>query len=143
MESELSELVKLLQKADLVVGFNIKRFDYKVLSAYTDIKTLAQLPTFDILEDIHKRLGFRLSLNHLALNTLNKEKLGNGLMALKWFKEGNMERLITYCKQDVFVTKELFYHGLKKGYLVYRRKNRRFRLLLDWNIEEMTKNESL
>ncbi len=143
MENELADLIKLFKMADLVVGFNIKRFDYKVLSAYTDINILTKLPSFDILEDIHKRLGFRLSLNHLAVNTLNTEKAGNGLMALKWFREGNIEKLVRYCKQDVLVTKELFYHGLKKGYLVYKRNNRRFRLLLDWNIEEMTRHEGI
>ncbi len=143
MENELADLIKLFKMADLVVGFNIKRFDYKVLSAYTDINILTKLPTFDILEDIHKRLGFRLSLNHLAVNTLNTEKAGNGLMALKWFREGDIEKLVRYCKQDVLVTKELFYHGLKKGYLVYKRNNRRFRLLLDWNIEEMTRHEGI
>ncbi len=143
MENELADLIRLLKMADLVVGFNIKRFDYRVLSAYTDINILAKLPTFDILEDIHKRLGFRLSLNHLAVNTLNKEKAGNGLLALKWFREGNIEKLIRYCKQDVFVTKELFYYGLKNGYLIYRQNNRRYRLLLDWDIEEMIKGEGI
>ncbi len=138
-EDELSGLIKMLEEADLVVGFNIKRFDYKVLSAYTEYQRLKRLPTFDILEDVEYRLGFKLSLNHLASNTLNIQKIGDGLLALKWFREGNINQLIKYCKQDVFVTKELFYHGLKKGYLVYKRNNRRVRLLLDWDIEEMIK----
>ena len=143
MEDDVPKLMDMFESADLVVGFNIKRFDYRVLSGYIDLERLNRLPTFDILEDIHRRLGFRLSLNHLAINTLNKEKSGNGLLALRWFKEGNMERLINYCRQDVLVTKDLFFHGLRKGYLVYKRKNRRLRLLLDWNIEEMVRNEGI
>ncbi len=142
-EEELSHLIQMLQTADPIVGFNIKRFDYQVLGAYTDIEKLINLPTFDILEDIHKRLGFRLSLDHLALNTLNKGKIGNGLMAVEWFKKGDIEKLKKYCQQDVVVTKELFYHGLKKGYLVYKHKGRRCRLLVNWNLKEMLKNEGV
>lgn len=138
-EDKLSDLTGMLKGADLIVGFNIKRFDYKVLEAYTEVDKLMGLPTFDILDDIQKRLGFRLSLDHLAINTLNKRKIGNGLLAVEWFKKGDMKSLIEYCKQDVIVTKELFYHGLEKGYLVYKQNNRRCRLLVDWNIGDMVK----
>ncbi len=138
-EHELSGLMDMLKRADLIVGFNIKRFDYKVLEAYADIEELRNLPTFDILDDIHRRLGFRLSLDHLATNTLGKGKSGNGLMAIEWFRKGDMKSLIEYCKQDVVVTKELFYHGLEKGYLIYKRNNRRCRLLVDWDIGDMIK----
>ena len=139
-ENGLHHFINMLKNADLIVGFNIKRFDYHVLGAYTDLEELKALPTFDILDDIKKRLGFRLSLDHLAINTLNKGKIGNGLLAVEWFKTGAMENLIEYCKQDVRVTKELFYHGLEKGYLVYKQHNRRCRLLVDWDLRNMIRN---
>ncbi len=58
-------MCRRLDELDLVVGFNIKRFDYRVLQPYTNV-TLEGLPTLDILEEVHTFLGFRLSLNHLA-----------------------------------------------------------------------------
>ncbi|MBW1859252.1 MAG: DEAD/DEAH box helicase [Deltaproteobacteria bacterium] len=138
-EDQIDALLGQLEKADLIVGFNIKRFDYQVLSAYTS-KALELLPTFDILEDVFKRLGFRLSLKHLAEETLDQQKTADGFQAVEWFRQGDMEKLTEYCRQDVAVTKDLFYFGLANAHLVFREKqeNRRVRLSLDWNLEEMT-----
>jgi len=112
-EDQADALLKHLEKADLVVGFNIKRFDYSVLRAYTgkDLKTLA---TFDILEDLFRRLGFRLGLDHLAAETLDKKNPATG-SALEWFKKGEMEKLTDYCRHDVEITRDLFEYGLKNG----------------------------
>lgn len=137
-EDEVDDLLALLEKADLVVGFNVKRFDYRVLGAYAawDLKALN---TFDILEDLHRRLGFRLGLDHLARETLQKGKTADGLQAVAWFREGDMERLTSYCRADVDVTRKLFLFGLENGYLVYRRKqeDRRVRLPVDWDLDAL------
>ena len=137
-EDEIDGLFDHLEKADLVVGFNIKRFDYGVLSAYTN-KNFKDLTTFDILEDVYKRLGFRLGLDHLATETLNHGKTADGLQALEWFKQGEMEKLTEYCRQDVAVTKDLFQYGLDNGYLVYKSKkgDMRLRLRVDWSLEAL------
>ena len=139
-EDKIEDLLDYLEKADLIIGFNIKKFDYRVLSAYTN-NDLKALPTFDILEDIHNRLGFRLSLDHLATETLNRGKTADGLQALEWFRQGEMEKLIEYCRQDVIVTRDLFQYGLENGLLIYREKRseRRLRLPVDWNLDELMK----
>ncbi len=134
-EDRTDRLFEHFFEADLVVGFNLKKFDYAVLSPYTH-KNLRKIPTFDILEDIYNRLGFRLSLDHLVRETLNRGKSGDGLQALEWFKAGEMEKLTEYCKQDVILTRDLFLEGIEKGYIVYKnkRQNERVRLLVDWNV---------
>ena len=138
-EARVEDLLAHLESAELVVGFNVKRFDYRVLSAYTK-KRLQALKTFDILEDIHRRLGFRLSLDHLAQETLNHRKTAQGLQAVEWFRQGEIEKLTDYCRNDVEITKRLFYYGLEQNHLIYRekREKRRIRILLDWKLEEMT-----
>lgn len=120
------------------MGFNIKRFDYAVLGAYTS-EDLSALNTFDILEDIHRRTGFRVGLDHLARETLNQGKSADGLQAVEWFRQGEMEKLTEYCRQDVAVTRDLFQYGLKNGHLIYRnkRENRRVMLRVDWGIETL------
>lgn len=137
-ENEMSSLFSFLEGADLVVGFNIKGFDYKVLSAYAP-KGMEVLKTFDILEDVYHRLGFRLSLDHLAQETLKKGKTADGLQAVAWFHRGEMEKLTQYCKQDVAVTRDLFRFGLEHGHLLYREKraDRRLRLQVDWDLEKL------
>jgi len=96
-EDKIDAFLAHREKADLIVGFNIKRFDYKVLSAYTG-KDLKVLPTFDILEDVFNRLGFRLGLGHLAAETLNRKKTADGLQAVEWFRQGEFEKLVEYCQ---------------------------------------------
>jgi DEAD/DEAH box helicase domain-containing protein len=56
-ENEIEELVEELAGAELVVGFNVKAFDYEVLRPYTDYP-LHTIPTADMLQDIHQELGF-------------------------------------------------------------------------------------
>jgi DEAD/DEAH box helicase domain-containing protein len=121
-ENEVPKLIEHLRQLDLVVGFNSIRFDYKVLSGYSDYP-FERLPGFDLLEKIYRQLGFRLSLNHLAKQTLDVEKTGSGLDALRWWRQGRMDKIIEYCRMDVKITRDLFLFALDKGYLIYRQKN--------------------
>ncbi len=118
-DDELDRMVARFQELDLLVGFNNKRFDNLVLSAYTSYP-LDTLPTLDLLEQVKNRLGYRLSLNHLAEQTLGIEKSADGLQALKWYKEGRLDLIIQYCRQDVEITRDLFLYGRENGYLLLR-----------------------
>lgn len=118
-ERQVDALISDLVHARLIVGFNLRRFDYDVLRGYADVDWNA-LPTLDILECIHRRLGFRLKLDHLAQETLGEGKSADGLQSLAWFKAGDIERVIEYCKQDVLLTKRLYDFGRQHGYLLYR-----------------------
>jgi DEAD/DEAH box helicase domain-containing protein len=50
-----------------------------------------------------------------------------------------MEKLTDYCRNDVAITKGLFYYGLENHHLIYRAKrdNRRLRILVDWALEDL------
>ena len=137
-EKDVENLVALLKSADLVVGFNIERFDYKVLQAYTNTD-FQKIPTFDMLNDISNRIGFKIGLGHLAEETLGAGKSADGLLAVQWFREGKIHLVKEYCQRDVEVTRDLFMHGCNNGYLVYKLKDRRVRLPLDWHIDELVK----
>ena len=131
-QDDIPELIRDLQAMDLVVGFNIKRFDYAVLGGLVSFDFNA-LPTLDILEHVHKQLGYRLSLDHLAQATLGEQKSADGLQALRWWKEGKIDKIIKYCTQDVAVTRGLYCFGLEKGYLVYTDKTHtRGRVQVKW-----------
>jgi DEAD/DEAH box helicase domain-containing protein len=136
-EDRVHDLITKLQTADLIVGFNIEDFDYNVLRGYSSFR-FAQLPTFDILKEISKQLGYRLSLNHLAHKTLNQKKSADGLQSLQWFKEGKIAEVIAYCRQDVQITQNLFLFGLANGYLLFETKTGQLvRLPVEWNIKKM------
>jgi len=138
-EERIHELIEKLKTADLVVGFNISDFDYQVLKGYTSFP-FHQLRTFDILQEISRQLGYRLSLDHLAHKTLHTEKSADGLQALQWFREGKIDEVIAYCRKDVEITKDLFLFGLVNGHLVFETKTGQMvRLPVDWKLEKILK----
>ena len=121
LENQVDELIDCIKQMDVLIGFNIRRFDYRVLSGYTDFD-FQTLNTIDILEDIHARLGYRLSLDHLSRVTLGAEKTADGMAALRWWKQGKIREIIDYCRADVKITKELFDYGKTNGYLLFNNK---------------------
>lgn len=132
-ESQLDELVASLRESDLVVGFNLLRFDYPVLQAYADAP-MRTLPTLDMLAHIHRALGFRVSLDSLARNTLGIRKTADGTLALRWWRDGRLDLIRDYCQQDVDITRRLYEFGRDNGYVVYwdRRRRRPSRVSVDW-----------
>jgi len=136
-EDRVHELFDRLKAADLIVGFNIVDFDYHVLKGYSSFR-FQDLKTFDLLQEVSKQLGYRLSLNHLAHKTLNREKSADGLQSLQWFKEGKMEEVIAYCEKDVEITKDLFLFGVANGYLLFEtRSGQLVRLPVAWKLSEL------
>jgi DEAD/DEAH box helicase domain-containing protein len=132
LEDRIDELLDRLKTFDLMVGFNIKRFDYQVLRGYGKFD-FQQIPTLDILESVHGFLGYRLSLDHLAHITLGKAKSGDGLQALRWWKEGRISEIIEYCRMDVAITRDLFLYGLQNGYLLFENKAKKtVRIPVQW-----------
>ncbi|MFH0824747.1 MAG: hypothetical protein V2B18_18495, partial [Pseudomonadota bacterium] len=54
---------------------------------------------------------------------LGSKKSGDGLMSVKWFREGRMDLVEEYCRKDVALTLDLYRHGLMHGHLVHRAKS--------------------
>ncbi len=133
-EETIGDLIALLGEADLVVGYNILGFDYGVLGAYTD-RDLRTLPTFDIMYDLEGRLGFRPRLESVASATLGTGKSADGLQALEWWRQGEIEKIERYCREDVRVTRDLFDFGLRNRYvLVSRSTGKPRRVEVDWTV---------
>jgi len=132
LDDQVPLLIDHLKPLDLVIGFNIKRFDFRVLRGYSDFD-FKTLPTLDILEEVHNHLGYRLSLDHLAGVTLGVKKTADGLQALRWWKQGRIREIIDYCKADVEITKDLFLYGKDNGYLLFKNKAKKtVRIPVKW-----------
>ncbi len=117
-EEQVPELIKKLKEATLIVGFNIINFDYRVLQPYTDFN-LNTLKTYDILTEVYKKLGYRISLQNFAEATLGSSKSGDGVKAVEWFRAGEIDKVREYCQKDVEVTKNLYLHLKERGSLRY------------------------
>ena len=117
-EKEIIQLEKRLQEIDLIIGFNIRRFDLPVLAPYLFMPT-SDFPVLDLLDDIEKFRGHRASLESLAVPTLKQHKSGTGAEALELFKENRIEELKSYCLEDVRLTKEIYEYGLREGKIYF------------------------
>jgi DEAD/DEAH box helicase domain-containing protein len=126
LEDDADALVAELMAADTVVGFNVLSFDYEVLRAYTD-QPLETIPTVDMLAHIHDKLGFRVSLDNLAGATLGAAKSADGLQAIRWYREGEIQKIVDYCRQDVNVTRQLYEHGREHGNVSFLERSGRLR----------------
>jgi len=131
-QDDLPELFERLQTLDLVIGYNLKRFDYTVLQPFAPYP-LQSLPTLDMLEAVQQRLGYRLKLDTLAQATLGAPKSADGLQALAWWKEGRLDLIEEYCIQDVAITRDLYRYGCEHGYLLFTNKARQVvRVPISW-----------
>ena len=135
-ESELPRFLERLQRKPLLVGFNSRRFYTPILQSYSrfDLNSLTQL---DLMEEMVKVLGHRVSLDSCAQATLGRNKTGSGLDALKYYRNGEMEKLKSYCLEDVNITRKLFEYGAQHGEIFYTPKfgTGKARAPVSWKIE--------
>lgn len=118
LEEDLPKLWPRLERADRIIGYNLIGFDYPCLQSYY-AGNMMQLPTVDLLAEIEKRLGFRIKLDDVAHGTLGTGKSGHGLMAVEYWKKGEIDKLRDYCLQDVRVTRDVYEHALLHGQVSY------------------------
>lgn len=135
-ETQVSELIAHLKRADLVVGYNHIRFDYAVLGAYSN-EPLTRLANFDILVDVEKRLGHRLKLDSLVKATLHEAKSADGMQSLRWVKEGRLDLVRAYCKKDVEVTWKLFDYGVREGQVFYDNYGSAVTMPVEWSVPKL------
>ncbi len=127
---ELSKLWPIFEQAEVLVGYNSNHFDIPLLNKYYP-GDLSTIKSIDLLEDIRNSLGRRLKLDMVAQATIGAKKSANGLQAIKWWREGNIEDIKKYCKQDVKVTKEIFEYALEHKKVLFKDGSRKRDIPLD------------
>jgi hypothetical protein len=134
-EKNLDALVQQLLRADLVIGFNVINFDYEVLMGYTVMDLKHQCRTLDLLVDIEKNLGHRLGLDAVSNACLGVGKTGDGLDAIRWWRQGKMLEIAEYCCYDVKCTKLVHEFGVTHKRLNYVDKFQQKKTLpIEWSL---------
>ena len=132
-EDDLPKLFPLLEKADVVIGFNIDNFDMQTLVPYYT-GDITRIPTLDLLTRIKDSAGHRISLDAVATETLGIGKSGSGLDAVKYYNEHKWDELEKYCLQDVAVTRDVYDYGRSNGGVIFRNKwNRKIECPVDFS----------
>lgn len=134
LEKDLPELIELCRDR-LIVGYNIRGFDLPVMVPYG--LEMHGLDVFDIMYDVETLTRQRfLKLEYLARGTLGEGKSADGLMAVEWYKQGQIQKIIDYCLQDVKVTRDVFQFGRQNGYIRIQRsenEEKKIEVRVQWN----------
>lgn len=122
LQEELNKLWPIIENADILIGFNSDHFDVPLLNKYYP-GDLSKIKSLDILKEIQKAYGRRMKLDQLAEGTLGTKKSGHGLDAIKWWKEGNIQKIRDYCIDDVRITKEIYDYARANNKLLFKEGN--------------------
>lgn len=140
LESEFNKLWPIIERADILIGYNSDHFDIPLLNKYYP-GDLTKIKSIDLMKEIKNVLGRRMKLDHIAEGTLNINKSGHGLQAITWWKQGEIDKIRTYCLDDVKITRKLYDYALKYGKLKYKDGGKTISIVLDTkNWEVPTEN---
>lgn len=118
-KEDLTKLWPILERADMLIGFNSDSFDIPLLNRYYP-GDLSHVRSLDLMVEVQEVLGRRIRLQALAEATLGKGKTGDGLKAQDWWREGKKDKVAEYCIEDVRITRELYDYALANGILKYK-----------------------
>lgn len=118
LQDELSDLWPLIEQADMLIGYNSDHFDIPLLNKYYP-GDLAQIKSLDLMKEIKGSLGRRIKLDTIAQATLGTQKSGDGLEAIRWWRDGEVEKVRQYCLQDVKITKDIYDYAREHGHVLY------------------------
>lgn len=132
-EDDLPTLEKILiAEKPILMGFNSINFDVPVMQPYFPNIDLSALPHLDLLKEVEKALGHRLKLDSIAQATLHSKKSGDGLDAIRWYREGNLDSLAKYCLKDVEITRDIYEFGKRHGKLYYPSGGDKKEIFVEW-----------
>lgn len=118
-EGDVGKLEEMMvAESEGVVGYNSWGFDYGVLEPYFKVDPRS-FPSYDLMIAMKTAVGFRPKLDSLARANLGSGKIGTGLDAGRYWKEGKLEELEKYCLEDVRLTYEVWKIGEETGKIKY------------------------
>jgi DEAD/DEAH box helicase domain-containing protein len=118
-EEGLKKLWPIMEKTDLLIGFNSDHFDIPILNKYYS-GDLTKIKSIDLMKEIKKKLGRRIGLDAVASATLGEKKSGDGIHANVWWRKGEKQKVVDYCLDDVRLTKELYDFARARGHIKFR-----------------------
>lgn len=119
VQEEFGQLWKIIEDIDMFITFNGDHFDIPLLNKYYPGNIL-KIKSLDLLKEMQKATGRRMKLDQIAEGTLGTNKIGHGLDAIKWWRDGEVQKVKDYCLDDVRITKELYDYALKEGKLIFK-----------------------
>ncbi len=135
-EKDMDKLKELLLSGQKIVHYNGFSFDMPVIANYIGNEVL-KVPQIDLMVAMYRTIGFRPKLDDLANATIGYGKSGKGSDAINYWISGQLDKLEKYCLQDVLVTMDIYYYGLKHKEVKYYDKSGFQKVTaIDWSLGE-------
>jgi DEAD/DEAH box helicase domain-containing protein len=141
-EHELKNLWPILERADVLIGFNSEHFDLPLLNKYYP-GDLSKIKHVDLLKEIKQSYGRRMKLDQLASGTLGINKSGHGADAMIWWKQGLYDKVRDYCIDDVRITRDLYEYALANQKLIFKEDRQLKEIKLDTSTWEVKNDHKL
>lgn len=141
-KDDLSKLWPIIESSDMLVTFNGDHFDIPLLNKYY-AGDLTQIKSLDLLVEIKKSLGRRIKLDDIASATLGESKSADGLQSIIWWRQGKIDDVVSYCKQDVAVTRKVYDFAMQNGHLLYVKDGKKEQIPLDTSTWEQVAENNL
>lgn len=124
-DTSLPEVARLLEKADVVVGYCSSRFDIPVIEGILG-RALRIRFHFDIYSSVARANAERgilgqkgdFTLDSVAKRNLGRGKIEHGAHAPELIRLGRWAKLFNYCADDVHLTHDLFVKLCTDGGLI-------------------------
>ncbi len=123
LQEEFDAMWEIFKRTDLMITFNGEYFDIPLLNKYykkAGLGDLKQIRSLDIFKEIKQTSGRWLKLDKIAQGTFGVNKSGDGLEAVKWWREGKVEEIKKYCLDDVKITKDVYEFAMKNKKLIFK-----------------------
>lgn len=132
-EEKINSLIKELLSSTLVIGINLKRFNYKVLTAFSQ-NDFNKLKSLDILDYFKKKLSFKPSFEGLFNGTLSINKIPkNEIYVPRLYKHGKIDEIRALCEENIVDLKKFYDFGRKKGHIFYNdNSGQRWKISVNW-----------
>lgn len=123
LQEDFERMWDVLEKADIFITFNGDHFDIPLLNKYykkAGRGDLAKIRSLDLLKEIKNSYGRRMKLDQIAQGTFGTGKSGDGLEAVAWWRNGEIEKIRKYCLDDVRITKDVYEYAMKNKKLMFK-----------------------
>lgn len=114
----VAEFQEVSISADAVAGFNSKSFDDNLMAANglsistdIDLLELVRLAGYGSSRWEDCPDGWSYGLDAIA-QANGTAKTGSGALAPQWWQDGDRQKVIDYCKQDIAITRDMLRLGL-------------------------------
>ncbi len=87
----------------------------------------------DLLAEVEKAHGRRLSFSHLAQHTVDRRLAARAFEVRQWLAAGELDRLEKACLEDLDALRALYLYGRVHGHVIHRdAEGRNLKLPVDW-----------